>query len=114
MMPPKPEKFRPNPVEELVITIRNGVLRIRLRVAGITAAHTVVLGSPPCSAGRSVRNNYRIIGVLPAPVRGWSDITDLYVKAFSKPPSGARVFVQTRQFINGWQDVFKGTDAVVP
>ena len=114
MNPPKPEKFRPNPVEELDIRKRHGVLTIRLRVFEAPAAYTFVLGSPPCSAGRSVRSNYSTIGLLPASVRGWCYITDLYVKRFGVPPAGTRVFIRTRQLINGWEDDFKHTDAVVP
>ena len=114
MNPPKPEKFRPNPVEELDIRKRGGVLTIRLRVFGVPATYTFVLGSPPCSAGRSVRSNYSTIGLLPAAVRGWCDITDLYVRRFGVPPAGTRVFIRTRQLINGWEDDFKHTDTVVP
>jgi hypothetical protein len=47
-------------------------------------------------------------------VRGWCNITDLYVKRFGVPPVGTRVFIRTRQLINGWEDDFKDTDAVVP
>jgi hypothetical protein len=114
MDPPKPEKFRPNPVEELVIRNRGGVVTLRLRVSEAPARHTFVLGSPPCSRGRSVRSNYSILGLLPAPERGWSDITELYVERFGVVPAGTRVFIRTRQLINGWEDDFKDTNAVVP
>jgi hypothetical protein len=114
MDPPKPEKLRRNPVGELDIRNRGGVITLRLRVPEAPAKHTFVLGSPPCSAGRSVRSNYSTIGLLPAAVRGWSDITELYVKRFGVPPAGSRVFIRTRQLINGWQDDFKDTNAVVP
>ena len=114
MLPPKPEKFRPNPVEELHITNRGGVVRLRLRVTAAPATRTFVLGSPPCSTGKSVRSNYSIIGLLPTPVRGWCDITKLYVKRFGVPPPGSRVFIRTRRFTNGWEDDFKDTDADVP
>jgi len=114
MNPPKPEKFRRNPVEELDIRNRGGVITLRLRVPEAPAKYTFVLGSPPCSAGRSVRSNYSTLGVLPAPERSWSDITDLYVQKFGVPPAGSRVFIRTRQLINGCQDDFKDTNAVVP
>jgi hypothetical protein len=114
MDPPKPEKFRPNPVEELDIRNRRGVTTLWLRVPEAPATYTFVLGAPPCSAGRSVRSNYSTIGLLPAPVRGWCDITELYVKRFGVPPVGTRVFIRTRQLINGWEDDFKETCADVP
>jgi len=47
-------------------------------------------------------------------VRGWSEITDLYVKRFGRPPAGTRVFVWTRQVVNGRKDGLKGTWGDVP
>jgi len=47
-------------------------------------------------------------------VRGLSDITDLYVKAFGKPPVSSRVFIRTRQVIDGWEDDPVQTTAIVP
>ena len=87
---------------------------LRLRVPAAPAKYTFVLGSPPCSAGISVRSNYSTVGLLPAADRGWSEITELYVKRFGVPPVDSRVFIRTRQLINGWKDNFKETNAVVP
>jgi hypothetical protein len=47
-------------------------------------------------------------------VRGFSDITGLYVKRCGVPPFDSRVFIRTRQLISGCEDDFKDTDAVVP
>ena len=115
MDPPKREKLRPNPVGELEILNRGGVITLRLRVPRAPAQHTFVLGSRWCSRGIWTRGNrFAIIGELPAAAGGWSDITDLYVKAFGVPPVGQRVFIRTRQLINGWEDDFKETCADVP
>ena len=115
MAPPKREKLTPNPVEELEILNRGGVITLRLWVPRAPARHTFVLGSRWCSRGIWTRGNrFAIIGELPEPVDGWSDITDLYKKAFGLPPVGRRVFIRTRQLINGWQDEFKETCADVP
>lgn len=115
MDPPKREKLRPNLVGELEILNRGGVITLRLRVPRAPAEHTFVLGSRWCSRGIWTRGNrFTTIGELPQPVGGWSDITDLYVNAFGKPPVGRRVFIRTRQLINGWQDGFKETCADVP
>jgi hypothetical protein len=43
-----------------------------------------------------------------------SDITDLYVAKYVVPPVGTRVFIRTRQTANGWEDLQKETNAVVP
>jgi len=53
-------------------------------------------------------------GTMPEAARGCSDITDLYGEAFGVPPVGRRVFIRTRQLINGWEDDFKETWADVP
>jgi hypothetical protein len=115
MDPPKPEKIRPNPVGKLEILNRGGVITLRLRVPRAPAHQVFVLGSRWCSRGIWTRGNrFKTIGTLPAAEGGWSDITDLYVKAFGVPPVGQRVFIRTRQLINGWQDEFKETWADVP
>ena len=51
--------------------------------------------------------------LLPAPEGGVSDITEQYVKEFGNPPPGSRVFIQTRQHVDGQQDRPVQTDAIV-
>ena len=113
-LPPKPAKFRPNPVGKLTITNRNGEITLQLSVPTPAAELTIVRASPPCSVGRSVTCTYAIIGLLPPALDGLSDITDLYVKAFGKPPVSSRVFIRTRQVIDGWEDDPVQTTAIVP
>ena len=115
MDPPKREQIRPNPVGDLEILNISEVITLRLWVPRAPAQHTFVLGSRWCSTGIWTRGNkFALIGELPAARRCWSDITALYVKAFGVPPVGQRVFIRTRQLINGWQDDFKETWADVP
>jgi hypothetical protein len=115
MDPPKREKLKPNPVGELEILNQGGVITIRLRVPWAPAHQVFVLGSRWCSPAIWTRGNrFTVIGPLPAAEGGWSDITDLYKKAFGVPPVGQRVFIRTRQLLNGWQDDFKETCADVP
>jgi hypothetical protein len=115
MDPPKREKLKPNPVGELEILNRGGEITIRLRVPWAPAHQVFVLGSRWCSPGIWTRGNrFTVIGPLPAAEGGWSDITDLYRKAFGVPRVGQRVFIRTRQILNGWQDEFKETWADVP
>ena len=74
-----------------------------------------VLGSKSCSRGIWTRGNrFAIIGELPAAVGGWSDITDLYVRAFGVPPVGRRVFIRTRQPTTGREEGCQETWADVP
>jgi hypothetical protein len=113
--PPKREKLRPNPVEALEILNQRGEITLRLRVPEAPAPFTFVFGVRWCSRGISVpRRNGVLLGRLPQAVRGWSEITDLYVKRFGKPPRGSRVFIWTRQLVNGRKDALKMTFADVP
>ena len=115
MEPPKFENIKPNPVGELEILNRGGVITLRVRVPRAPAKLTLVLGVPWCSAGLSrPRRNYVTLGHLPHVVRGWSDITDLYVEKYGVPPAGWQVFIATRQLLNGRKDKLKTTDAIVP
>ena len=113
-VPPRKPKFLPNPVGALIATNTRVEIKLQLSVPTPPAQYTLVLGSPPCSAGISCRCGFTILGLLPAPVRGLSDITDLYVKVFGKPPVGSRVFIRTRQVIDGWEDEPIQTTAIVP
>ena len=113
-VPPRKPRFLPNPVGALIATNTRGEIKLQLSVPTPPAQYTLVLGSPPCSAGISCRCGFTILGLLPAPVRGLSDITDLYVKVFGKPPVGSRVFIRTRQVIDGWEDEPIQTTAIVP
>jgi hypothetical protein len=113
--PLKRERLRPNPVEALEIRNRREVIAIRLRVPRAPAKLTFVFGIRGCSRGISVpRSNGILLGRLPRAVQGWSEITDLYVKKFGQPPPGSRIFIWTRQLINGRKDALKLTYADVP
>lgn len=113
--PPKREKLRPNPVEALEIHNRRGVITLRLRVPNRPAPFTFVFGIRACSRGISVpRSNGVLLGRLPQAVRGWSDITQLYVQKFGPPRPGSQVFIWTRQLVNGRKDALKRTSADVP
>ena len=60
------------------------------------------------------RGNGVLLGPLPQVVQGWSDITDLYISKFGRPRPGSRIFIWTRQVINGRKDALKRTFADVP
>ena len=112
--PPDVPQFSLNPVAELLITNNAGVITLKLRVPSPPVQYTCVYGAAPCSAGISCVQHLPFLGFLPAPVGGWSDITDLYVRRYGVPPVGKAVFIRTRQHINGWNDLFKQTSAIVP
>jgi hypothetical protein len=57
--------------------------------------------------------HFAILGRLPAPEAGYSTITRLYVDRYGLPPAGMRVFIRTRQVLDGWEDFPLQTTAVV-
>jgi hypothetical protein len=112
--PPERPSFGPNPVGALTITNDGGDIALKLSVPRAPAQYILVLGTPPCSAGMTVPRRFVILGCLPAPVSRVSNITDLYKARYGTPPAGSRIFIRTRQVINGWEDLPKDTTAVVP
>jgi hypothetical protein len=114
VLPTPIPQFGDNPVGDLSATNDHGKIALRLPVASAPVQYTVVWGAAPCSAGRSSAQHFKILGFLPAPVGGVSDITDLYVAMFGKIPPGSRIFIRTQQHIDGWEDLPKQTTAIVP
>ena len=53
-------------------------------------------------------------GFLQSLTPGATVIRSAYVKRFGVPSPGQRVFIRTRQLINGWEDEPKETNALVP
>ena len=91
------------------------MITLRLRVPHAPAEFTFVFGVRWCSRGISVpRSNGVLLGRLPQAVQGWCEVTDLYVNKFGQPPPGYRVFIASRQVLNGRKDALKGTHADVP
>jgi hypothetical protein len=114
LVPTERPKFDTNPVGDLVITNTAGPIDLKLSVPTAPAATILVLGTHPRSAGVSFANHFTILGVLPDPEAGYSNIRKLYVDRYGEPPPGTRVFIRTRQLINGWVDDPKQTAALVP
>lgn len=115
-LPPRTARFGPNPVGPLAV-IKNGTgteLQLSVPKPPGRGVVVLVLGAAPCSAGRASTTPYTILGRLPAPVGGVSTITKLYSARFGLPSPGQRVFIRTRQLIEGWEDEPKETNALVP
>jgi hypothetical protein len=73
MDPPQRVELKPNPVGDLDILNRSGVITFRLRVPRAPARHTFVLGSRGCSRGIWTRGNrFDIIGEQPTAAGGES------------------------------------------
>jgi hypothetical protein len=83
-------------------------------VAGPVVGDIMVFGAPSCSAGRKKWRHGAFLGLLPAPVGGESDITELYVARYGEPEPGKRVFIHTRQQKEGWAGWNKDSSELVP
>ena len=114
LLPPTPVTFGPNPVGLFTITHDREALALKLAVAKVPAEDIAVYASPPCSRGRRRCWDLRLLGLLPAPHGGVSDITTQYLNKYGPPPAGKRIFISTRQHLNGWQSRPVLTSAVVP
>jgi hypothetical protein len=106
--------FPDNPVSSLSIANTGGDLSVKLALSAQPAQHIVVLGARPQNPGVSYVDHFRILGLLPEPEGGLSDITELYLAVFKLLPPGKRLFIRTLQQINGWRDLPKTLSARIP
>jgi hypothetical protein len=113
LWPPERVEFGPNPVEGLRLSDDQGRMRLKLSVSGLVVEDIMVFGAAPCSAGRKKWRHGAYLGLLPAPLGGESDITDLYVGRYGEPKVGERVFIRIRQQVDGWEGDDKDISEVV-
>ena len=113
-LPPAEPVFSPNPVAELVITNTGGKITLKLRVPSPPAQHTVVQGAAPVRTGVRCVQHFPFLGLLPAPIDGWSDITDIYKARYGEPKFGQAIWIRTCQHIDGYIDIPKVVRARVP
>ena len=113
-LPPTVPSFSPNPVAELAIANTGDTITVKLRVPSQPGQYTLVQGAAPVSAGVRCVQHFPLLGLLPAPVDGWSDITALYVARYGAPMVGTAVFIRTCQHTDGWTDLPKVASAFVP
>jgi len=111
---PAEPRFEASPVVKLIATNTNGQIALKLSVSRKPANPIILLGTRPRSQGVSYVDHFTILGVLPDPVRGASDITDLFLGKYPTLRAGMRVFIRTVQQVNGWQDLPTQVSAIVP
>jgi hypothetical protein len=120
--PPPLPGFGPNPVVGFVIRTGKGGIALKLKVcrdargdADPPLEDIMVFAWAPRNAGVDKNSHYAFLGLLPAPVKGESDITRLYLKklkewrklkdkAYHIPLEGSRVFIRVLQQVNGWEN----------
>ena len=113
-VPPDRPMFDALVPEGLTITNAGGVITLKLVCPSDPGENTVVRGCAPVSQGREVCDNFRILGLCPAPAQGSADITSLYTARFGAPPVGKKVFVRVNHFVDGWEDWPLTFSAIVP
>ena len=119
--PPLPD-FGPNPIAAFKVrdTDRGYVFKLvispKLPWDTRPPLEDIMLFSwAPFNPGADKNNNWTFIGVLPAPVEGESDITELYLtklaqwrklnnRRYHLPLQGSRIFVRAWQQVNGWEN----------
>jgi hypothetical protein len=114
-----PARAEPGPNPAVAFTISNDqwdiALELTLARAPTQEVELVVWASPPCNAGKRRNWDYRLVGLLRAPVEGVNNIRKMYVKRFGVPPVGKRVFVRVQQQVDGWRSKpWEGSAVVQP
>ena len=112
--PPAPAVFDDLAVDGLAIANNAGAITIKLNCPGDPGANTIVRASEPLSQGRKKTNDFRMIGMCPAPAQGVADITALYAAKFGAPIPGTKVFVRVNVASNGQESQSRDFWAIVP
>ena len=112
--PPARPQFPDLAPQNLVITNTSGVIALKLTCPGDPGDNTIVRAAKPVSQGRETCNDFRVLGMCPAPVQGSADITSLYTARYGAPPAGKKVYVQVNQFVDGWESLPTTFCAIVP
>ena len=111
--PPKPA-FTTSRVVELAVTYPGGKFTLQIRVGGTPAQLILVQGARPVRSCVRCVLHFPFLGLLPPPVDGWSDITEMYVARFGVPKPGTAVWIRTCQHIDGFIDVPKALRFRIP
>ena len=103
-IPPARPEFDANVAQGLELTNPSGVPAIKLTCSGTSDAFNIVSACAPQKSGTRRPISWRMLGELPEVVTGKADLTSLYNAKFGAPAAGERIFVQSRQMQDGWQD----------
>ena len=99
--------FSTSPVKELAVSYPGGKFTLQLRIVGMPEHLILVQGAKPVRSAVRLVQHFPLLGLLPPPVDGWSDITELYVARYGVPKPNQAVWIRTCQHIDGFIDVPK-------
>jgi len=114
LYPPERSGFDLQPLGPLVATGGRDGVRLKLGVPMRLAGHILIFGARPCSSGRRYCDKLRYICVIEDASRGVIDITARYCERLGMPWPGSRVIIATQQQLNGWRDIPRRLDVIVP
>jgi hypothetical protein len=103
--------FSTSPVKDLAVGYPGGKFTLKLRVDGTPAQLILVQGARPVKSCVRCVQHFPFLGLLPPPIDGWSDITEMYVARFGVPKAGTAVWIRTCQHIDGFIDAPKARRA---
>src|SRR4051794_20249256 len=81
-LPSERVEFGPSPVGELSLHWERGGLRVELAVSRPVSEDIMVFATPPCRPTWRKCRKPRYLGLLPGPVNGVVDISELYLQRF--------------------------------
>lgn len=120
--PPELPSFGPNPVIGFDIREGKGGMALKVKLSADIRwedrpplEDLMVFAWAPCNPGVGQNSHYAFLGLLPAPVRGESNITELYIRKLKEwrklkgrsyhiPLEGSRVFIRIWQQMEGWEN----------
>ena len=112
--PPVRPQFTELAPQNLVISNTSGAIALKLTCPTSPGQNTIIRASAAVSQGREQWNDFRIIGMCPAPVQGSADITSLYTAVYGVPPAGTKVFVNVSLLVGGWESIPVAFWGIVP
>jgi hypothetical protein len=114
LYPPERPAFSLDPLGPLMTGDGRHGFILKLGVPKAPVGHILVFGARPCSRGRRYCDKLRYLGLLPTPKGGVSEITAQYCERHGVPWPGSRVIIATQQQLNGWRDLPRRLDVIVP
>jgi hypothetical protein len=132
--PPPLPVFGPNPVAGFAIREGKGGIALKVKVSRDVRwedrpalEDLMVFAWAPCNAGVDKNGLWAFLGLLPAPTKDESDITELFLKKLKEwrklkfkryhiPLERSRIFIRVWQQVNGWENelgMFRG-NALTP
>jgi hypothetical protein len=112
--PPDRPAFDYNPLGPLMAGDGSDGFTLKLGVPKTPAGYILVFAARPRGRGRRYCDKLPYLCLLPAPKGGVSEITAQYCERHGVPWPGSRVIIVTQQQLNGWRDLPRRLDVIVP